>query len=186
MDCKPGPVKSRSRGSGKRNGGESYLWAMKWVYLVIGMSVLLLWSCGDTPAEGPLLESDPDPNSPAAMVRIPTDPQGRPDTSKLAAIRFEETVHFFGQVKEGEVVEHTFRFTNTGPVALIIYDARSTCGCTVPEFPKEPIPPGESSQMLVRFNTQNKTGQQVKTVTVQANTLPAETKLSLSGEVLPQ
>lgn len=159
---------------------------MKSVHLLLGLPLLLLWSCAEQAAEGHLVESDPDPNSPAAMVRIPTDALGRPDTAKLAAIRFDETVHFFGEVKEGDVVEHVFQFTNTGQVSLIIYDARSTCGCTVPEFPKEPIPPGASSQMRVRFNTQNKTGQQVKTVTVQANTLPAETKLSLSGEVIPQ
>jgi len=146
----------------------------------------LLWGCQETPATGPLVESDPDPNSPGAMVRIPMNAEGRPDTARLAAIRFDETVHMFGQVKEGDIVEHVFRFTNTGKASLIIFDARSSCGCTVPEFPKEPIPPGESSEMMVRFNTNNKTGQQVKTVTVQANTFPAETKLSLSGDVLPK
>lgn len=134
----------------------------------------------------PLVESDPDPNSPAAMVRIPLTPEGNPDMEKLAVIEFDSTIFRFGIVDEGTVVEHTYGFTNTGKTALILYDARSSCGCTVPEFPKEPIPPGETGRIMVRFNTDNKTGQQVKTVTIKANTFPAETKLTVAGEVIPK
>lgn len=154
-------------------------------FLLLFAGILL--SCGENPAETALkVESEPDPNSPAAMVRIPVDEYGRPDPSKLAALSFETNVFDFGTVKEGEIVEYEFRFTNKGKAALIIYDARSSCGCTVPEFPKDPIPPGDTSMLKVRFNTDGKTGKQVKTVTVQANTYPAESKLSLTGEVQPK
>lgn len=154
-------------------------------FLLLFAGILL--SCGENPAETALkVEAEPDPNSPAAMVRIPVDDAGRPDPSKLATLSFETNVYDFGTVKEGEIVEYEFRFTNTGKAALIIYDARSSCGCTVPEFPKDPIPPGDTSMLKVRFNTDGKTGKQVKTVTVQANTFPAESKLSVTGEVQPK
>jgi hypothetical protein len=81
------------------------------------------------------------------------------------------------------VVEHTFAFTNTGKKPLLISNARSTCGCTVPDWPKEPIMPGKSGVIQVRFNTENKAKEQVKPVTITANTYPATNKVYLQGFV---
>ncbi len=102
-----------------------------------------------------------------------------------AKIEFDTVVYFFGTVNEGDIVTTNFSFTNTGPVALILFDAKSSCGCTVPEIPKEPIPPGERGVLGVTFNTSGKTGTQSKTVTVTANTFPTETQVILRGEVTP-
>ncbi|MCC9136630.1 DUF1573 domain-containing protein [Pontibacter silvestris] len=96
---------------------------------------------------------------------------------------FEETEYDFGTIKQGEVVEHTFAFTNTGKSPLVIESASATCGCTAPEPPKEPIAPGEKSSIKVKFNSAGKMGQQYPTVTVRANTEPNIVKISMKGNV---
>ena len=88
-------------------------------------------------------------------------------------------------MEEGKVVKKTFAFTNTGNVPLVISDSRSTCGCTVTDYPKTPIAPGESSKIKVNFNTIKKRNRQKKIVTITANTYPAETKVFVEGFVTP-
>jgi hypothetical protein len=105
------------------------------------------------------------------------------DSNGMARIRFEEPVFDFGEATEGEIVYHKFKFTNTGTVPLIIMKARSTCGCTVPEWPEEPIPPGGVGEIEAKFNTEGKTKEQKKVITVTANTYPSETKITLQGKV---
>ena len=88
-----------------------------------------------------------------------------------AAMAFDKTLHDFGTIKEGETVQTTFTFTNTGKTDLIIVDARGSCGCTVPKYPKNtPIAPGASGEILVSFDSNNKPNMQQKTVTISANT----------------
>ena len=99
-------------------------------------------------------------------------------------ISYDEEEYDFGTVTEGEKVEHSFTFTNTGEAPLFIATASASCGCTVPEVPEEPIAPGESSEIKVIFDTQGKVSDNMeKTVTVTANTVPAETRLKLKGVV---
>lgn len=155
-------------------------------FIVAYLMLSLLTSCNNEQASSRMVESDPDPMSPSAMVRIPVDKYGVPDTNKIAKIIFDEPTFNFGTVVEGDIVEHEFHFTNTGKVALLISDAKATCGCTVPEIPNAPIPPGEKGSMMARFNTKSKEGQQTKTISVMANTLPSETKIHFTGEVIPK
>ncbi len=85
-------------------------------------------------------------------------------------ISFERSVHDYGTVNEGDVVETTFKFTNTGNIPLVITRIKSTCGCTVPkDWKKTPIQPGEKSQFSVKFNTRNKPKKQSKRVTILSN-----------------
>jgi Protein of unknown function (DUF1573) len=98
----------------------------------------------------------------------------------------DSTAYDFGELKEGQIVEHQFKFTNTGEFPLIINDVRASCGCTIPEWPKEPIKPGTSDKILVRFNTKGKAGPQSKTVTITANTNPSYTTIQFSAVVLRQ
>lgn len=120
------------------------------------------------------------------IIRNPVSADSPTDTSQAATIVFEQDHHDFGSVSEGSVVTHTFRFTNPGNAPLLINNAQSTCGCTVPEWPKEPIPPGGSGSIRVRFETTGRPGSQSKRVSIFANTLPAETRIYLTGKVIPQ
>ncbi|MEJ8802492.1 DUF1573 domain-containing protein [Pontibacter sp. H249] len=98
-------------------------------------------------------------------------------------ISFAETSYDFGTVKQGEVVEHTFKFTNTGKSPLIIESATATCGCTVPKSPDMPIAPGETGEIKVNFNSTGKAGMQAPVITVRANTVPNITQVTLKGTV---
>ena len=107
------------------------------------------------------------------------------DTVNVAKMSFDQNRFDFGVIDEGEVVKHTYSFTNTGKVPLVISNARSTCGCTVPVWPKEPVAVGESATIEVSFNTKGKRNKQSKPVTITANTWPAQTVVHLSGTVNP-
>lgn len=98
-------------------------------------------------------------------------------------IKFSETKFDFGEIKEGDVVKHVFEFTNTGSNPLLIADARGSCGCTVASYPKDPVPPGGKSSVEVKFNSLAKPGLQEKTVTITANTDPAQTLLTINSDV---
>lgn len=99
-------------------------------------------------------------------------------------ITFEETEYNFGTVVDGDMVKHTFKFTNTGDKELVLLDVKSTCGCTVPEdWPKQPIAPGEGGEIKVIFNSNNKVGAVNKGIRVEANTNPSVTTVSIIGTV---
>lgn len=117
------------------------------------------------------------------IIRNPVSASQPTDTVNVAKMSFAEAEYNFGEVDEGAVVNHTFQFVNTGKVPLIISAARSTCGCTVPEWPKDPIQPGESGEIKVKFDSTNKTNAQTKPITITANTYPSETKVILKGFV---
>ncbi|MBU1823229.1 MAG: DUF1573 domain-containing protein [Bacteroidetes bacterium] len=95
----------------------------------------------------------------------------------------DSATYEFGTVKEGDIVEHSFKFRNDGEFPLIINNVTASCGCTIPEWPRDPIAPDEESSILVRFNSKGKPGPQVKTITVYANTMPAYSELRLQGIV---
>lgn len=99
------------------------------------------------------------------------------------SIEFTETEYDFGTVVEGDQVEHSFEFKNTGDKELIIVDAKGSCGCTVPTFPEEPIMPGETGKIDVVFNSDKRVGEVKKSVTVIANTNPSKTVVYLVGKV---
>jgi hypothetical protein len=108
-------------------------------------------------------------------------------SDKLPKITFTETgVHDFGTITEGDSVEHVFNFTNTGEFPLIVNNVTASCGCTTPEWPREPVKPGQKSFVRVKFNSRNKMGQQNKTVTIYANTDPAMTDLAFKVLVEPK
>ena len=85
------------------------------------------------------------------------------------AMTFDETEFDFGKITKGNAVEHKFTFTNTGKAPLVIVDAKSSCGCTVPQYSKDPVQPGEKGELLVKYNGSG-TNQVTKTVTIKANT----------------
>lgn len=120
---------------------------------------------------------DAAPEAPSVAV-----PAGPVTTMSFA----DNGTHDFGTVTEGELVTHTFTFTNTGEEPLIISDAKGSCGCTVPSKPTAPIAPGEEGEITVQFNSKNKKGARNQKVTVTANTNPAQTFIYLTGTVNPE
>lgn len=100
------------------------------------------------------------------------------------SVEFSKSVIDFGDITQGDKVSETITFKNTGNEPLIISSAKGSCGCTVPKWPKAPVPPGESAEMEIEFSSKGKSGKQTKTVTIQANTDPNPTRLTVKGNVL--
>ena len=101
----------------------------------------------------------------------------------ITTMEFEESTFDFGTIVSGEKVSFFAEFKNTGDSPLVIKSAKGSCGCTIPQWPKEPIMPGETSQMLIEFNSKNKQGLTTKRVTITANTEPAQTFLTVTGTI---
>ncbi|MDG1046056.1 MAG: DUF1573 domain-containing protein [Bacteroidia bacterium] len=100
-------------------------------------------------------------------------------SNKEPIISFDKKTWDFGTITDGEVVEHTFRFTNTGTTDLVISSASASCGCTIPNWPKEPIAPGEKGEIKVEFNSNGKKDMVTKDITILANTNPVKTILQI-------
>lgn len=105
-----------------------------------------------------------------------------------AEINFGSTVHDFGNIKasKGEVV-HAYKFTNTGNAPLVIISVTNGgCGCTRPEYPKQPIAPGKSGVITIKFNPVGRQGEFNRQVQVKTNaTNGKRVKLKFSGSVIP-
>lgn len=103
--------------------------------------------------------------------------------TEFAVVEVENDTYDFGVVNEGEKVKHEYTFTNTGNTPLIISSVRASCGCTTPNYPKEPINPGEQSTIEVVFDTSNQPGMQHKVITMLSNTKESQTIFHLKGQV---
>lgn len=149
---------------------------MRYVKLLLILPLLILLSCnqGNKSAED-LLSTDVVENSASAT--------GNPAEKSEPKITFEKTEHEFGRLADGEKVEYSFKFTNTGNADLLISNCYGSCGCTVPEWPDKPVPPGEDGVIKVSFDSKGRPGMNNKTVTVLANTSPRSTVIRISAEV---
>lgn len=108
------------------------------------------------------------------------------DPSSLGEFQFSEEEFDFGNINEGQVIEHIFNFTNNGQSPLVISNITASCGCTSPDWTRTPVNPGEKGFVKVVFNSTAKTGAQAPTVTIQANTNPTVTRLRMKGSVTPK
>ncbi|MDQ6904860.1 MAG: DUF1573 domain-containing protein [Bacteroidota bacterium] len=105
---------------------------------------------------------------------------GFTDTTSVQMI---DSTYNFGSVNDGEKVEYSYRFRNTGKKPLIVSSAVASCGCTVPEKPEEPIKPGETGFLKVVFNSKGRVGPVHKEITVTSNAYPKFPVLQLTGDV---
>ncbi|PHS52569.1 MAG: hypothetical protein COB01_07075 [Lutibacter sp.] len=103
-----------------------------------------------------------------------------------AVIEFDKTEFNFGTINEGEIIDGIFKITNAGKVDLIITNAKASCGCTVPSWPKNPIKPGESAELKFSFNSRGKPGKNNKSITLQTNTENVVETLRIKGTVIPK
>lgn len=158
---------------------------------VLGLVGVLAFSCSNKELESRIaklegkvaeLETKNGVTATTAKPKPAAEPEVKPE-GPLPSFEFAEESHDFGAINEGDVVEHVFKFTNTGDAPLIISSATASCGCTVPLWPKEPIPVGEEGEIQVRFNSAKKSGVQNKTITITANTYPKTNRLRIKANV---
>lgn len=100
-----------------------------------------------------------------------------------AVIQFNTMEHDFGVITAGEKVAYVFNFTNTGSGSLVINSASTSCGCTVPEFSRKPLPPGQKGTLEVVFDSSGRDGLQTKTITVQSNASVPVVILAIRADV---
>jgi len=103
-----------------------------------------------------------------------------------AAIAFQEDQHDFGDIHQGDKVEHVFNFENTGNEPLIITNVQTTCGCTAPDWPRDPVLPGQEASIKVVFNSAGKIGRQTKVITIVSNAVSPRNKVTIVTNVLPK
>ncbi|WP_333600523.1 DUF1573 domain-containing protein [Flavobacterium sp.] len=101
-------------------------------------------------------------------------------------ITFDTTEHDFGTITQGDKVSYDFKFKNTGTSNLLITDAKGSCGCTVPEYPKGDIKPGEEGDIKVSFNSAGKIGETSKTVTLMCNVKGGSKVLNIKSNIVPK
>ena len=111
---------------------------------------------------------------------------GMVDGQGTPAFAFEKDFHDFGNLTDGDQVNYDFKFTNSGNAPLIITNASGSCGCTVPDYPRTPIAPGEEGVIKVSFNSSGRQGKQDKQVTIISNCVPNTTVLKITSNVLPK
>lgn len=111
-------------------------------------------------------------------------PMAKQEIKDPTTVQIIDSLYDFGKTTEGEVVQYSYRFKNTGEKPLIITDAHASCGCTVPEKPEKPIMPGEIGFILVKFNSEHRPGEAHKTITVSSNANPPFPELILKGTVI--
>lgn len=100
-------------------------------------------------------------------------------------IVWEKPTHDFGDIFQGDRVEHTYKFTNAGTSPLIITNVQVTCGCTTPKgWPRDPIGPGDKGEIIVAFSSSGKFGRQNKVVTVISNAVNGSNQITFTTNVL--
>tara|TARA_B110000003_G_scaffold276303_1_gene322070 strand:+ start:11073 stop:11540 length:468 start_codon:yes stop_codon:yes gene_type:complete len=141
--------------------------------ILLLLSIVMLVSC----KEG-------NPSSKVKKENIDTAKERDAEINKGSAqIAFDITEYDFGTVEEGEIVKAKFVVSNPGETDLIITNIQPSCGCTVPSWPREPIAPGASAEILANFNTAGKPNRQMKTLTLTTNTSIGREVLKLKGSV---
>ncbi len=141
-------------------------------YTLFAIMIVFLASCGG--------------NGDQVTTEIVNNPNtaSNEEAGPQPAMQFDELLFDFGDITQGERVNHDFTFTNNGEADLVIASAKGSCGCTVPDWPKRPIKPGETGVIKVEFNSSGKNGKQHKKVVVVANTQPSQNVIAISGNVI--
>ena len=170
-----------------------YFMQMKRISLLMLSAAMLMVSCKKDDASskidnatGEIAPADPNAVNPEPKLAAPevnTNPAPKPVDGKYPQMSLYEKEFNFGSINQGDKVEHTFTFKNTGEADLIISDARASCGCTVPEYPKTAIKPGKTGDIRVKFNSEGKRGQTLKTVTISCNTATGSEILKIKTNI---
>lgn len=148
--------------------------------ITLAIAVLILAGCGGQERKG---NRDTVKTTAKNTIKNPNTANGYDESMKMPKITFENDMHDFGTIMAGETISYSFKFTNTGDDDLVISDCDASCGCTVANYPRERIAPGESGFITVTFRSAGMSGMQMKTVTVASNAQPALKKLTIKATV---
>lgn len=116
------------------------------------------------------------------VIKKPKAPAQKP----MSIIKFEKPIFDFGEITEGDIIDHDFHFENTGNAPLQILEADATCGCATPEIPFLDIAPGQKGKIHVTYNSVNKEGYETPSITIKTNGAPTYYKLKLQGTIKPR
>lgn len=144
--------------------------------------IALLFLCGTLLAAG-CRNKSVEPEYDMSIIHNPNTAEGYDKSEKMPVIRFEKNMHDFGTLTSGESISYSFKFTNAGNADLLISNCEATCGCTVADYPRDIVKPGEGGYVTVTFNSSGKAGQQLQEVTVVSNAQPSRTRLRIQAKV---
>ncbi|CAN5390390.1 DUF1573 domain-containing protein [soil metagenome] len=149
---------------------------MKTKLFLITVSSLLMIACGQDTKDDGSISSD--------VINIPATASGvQAAVGSAPVMTFGEEKHDFGKITQGETVSYAFMFRNDGGSDLVISSAQGSCGCTIPNYPKEAIKPGQESKIDVKFESSGKSGLVMKTVTLVTNCSPSTKVLTITSTV---
>lgn len=152
---------------------------MKIINLLLLLPIVALFSCNGKSEQSGDGKINPEVvNNPASATGSPSA-----DEDAIPEFTFETDTHDFGVIQQGEKVTYAFKFKNSGKAPLVISSASASCGCTVPEYTKTPVQPGEEGFITVTFDSSGKSGMTSKTVTLIANTIPNTKVLTISADI---
>ena len=146
---------------------------------------LLAGACNEKPSNTASLETEKIKDKKSSLSDNKPEKEVDPN-AKYPEFKFEKTKHEFGDIHKGAIVKHTFKFSNTGEIPLLINDIRTTCGCTTPKYTKEPIAPGTDGEIVVQFNSAGKQGIQNKKITILSNVKSGTSIINIAANVLAE
>ena len=139
----------------------------------------------DQPADQLIVSEETAATSPAPLVDNAEDMVKEAQSKPLTTVALSESSFAFGKIKKGDHKEHTYEITNTGTNPLIISQVKPGCGCTVPDYTKEPIMPGKKGKITLKFDSSNFDGVVQKQAEVFANLEKAPITISFSADIQP-
>lgn len=152
--------------------------------IFLALISITLFACNNEPAIDSTIDevvSDSESLS-SDLVNNPNSSENA-DVTNAGRLVFTDTIHDFGDLQDGEIVTYDFEYENVGKKEILITKAKGSCGCTVPEWDKAPIPPGGKGTMKVTFNSKGRPGYNEKKVLITTSGLPRDYQLIILSKV---
>lgn len=154
-------------------------------YTLLALSVVLITSCKKENTTDKVEEKTEATTTVDGLEKAtPVKEEGAVDPAVAPVMSFESDTYDFGDVKASTKTEKVVEFTNTGKSPLVIKNAKASCGCTVPDYSKEPVAPGETGTIKVSYKAPATNGKQTKTVTLTTNTVGKTERFKITANVV--
>lgn len=140
-------------------------------------------ACNNASTEEATTDTNGEKSLSSNLVVNPNTIEDNADMTQTGLLVFADTVHDFGELTEGEKIQHEFEYVNKGTKEVIITNAKGSCGCTVPEYDTDPIAPGATGIIKVTFDSKGKPGYNEKNVQITTNGVPSKYKITILAKV---